>query len=73
MEKKKVVKVEITYEDGSMLRLTGDKPCQDWADMCEGQASMAYVHGLSYGPLPWEEVPAPVAQLAEASDLGSEQ
>lgn len=58
MTQKKIAKVEITYADGTKKRLTGEGNCQKWLDMVEAQASMAFVHGMSFGPLPWEETAA---------------
>jgi hypothetical protein len=49
-----VTRVRIEYEDGSWRELNGVDVCKKWSDMVGSQASMAFVHGMKYDPLPWE-------------------
>jgi hypothetical protein len=54
----KAVRIEIEYADGSIRRLTDPAECLKWEEMVNSQATMAFVHGVSYAPLKWEMVPS---------------
>jgi hypothetical protein len=51
---KRTVKVEITREDGSVLRVVGDE-ADKWQKAVEGQATLCMVHGVDFPQLQWEE------------------
>lgn len=51
----KVVKVELTLEDGTVMRLTGEE-AEKWSTMASSQATIAYVHGYTYPELKWETI-----------------
>ena len=55
MSERKVIRVEIEHDDGSIIRLTDAAECEKWRQMCEGQAILAFVHGMRPEPLSWEE------------------
>ena len=55
---KKVTRVEIWHDDGTMIRLADPEGCKAWQDMVETQAGVTSAHGINFGPLPWEEVPS---------------
>ena len=50
----RTVKVEITREDGSVLRVVGDE-AEKWQRAVEGQATLSAVHGVNFPELKWEE------------------
>jgi hypothetical protein len=55
MEKKKIIRVEIEREDGSVIRVL-DNEAEKWAEITDSMASYAYAHGASYDNIHWEEV-----------------
>lgn len=52
----RTVKVEITKEDGSVLRVVGDE-ANKWQDAVNGQAMLCMVHGVNFPELKWENTP----------------
>jgi hypothetical protein len=54
----KVVKVEVTREDGTVMRLTG-KEAVRWGELIAGQASFCSNHGVPFPSLDWQITPPP--------------
>jgi len=50
----RTVKVEITRDDGSFLRVVGEE-AERWQKAVEGQATLSMVHGVNFPELKWEE------------------
>lgn len=55
-DKSLLVKVELTYSDGSK-RWLEDEAALDWERSANTQAVMSFAHGLESKPLPWKEKP----------------
>lgn len=54
MSEPKTVRVEIEFEDGRIIRLTGAE-AEAWSQQVNNGSVMAFVHGMSHEPLPWKE------------------
>jgi len=50
---KKIVRVELEYDDGSIHRLTGDD-AEKWLEAANGQAVMSHIHGMPFPSFDWE-------------------
>ena len=50
---KKIIRVEFEYDDGSIQRLVGEEAAK-WLDACNGQITMARVHGLPFPEFDWK-------------------
>ena len=49
-----LVKVELTFDSGAVLTLTGAEAKQ-WEEATTGQASFCFVHGMLFPELKWVE------------------
>ena len=67
----RTVKVEITKEDGSVLRLVGDE-AEKWQRAVEGQATLCSVHGVNFPELAWKEDPPGGVENARALELADD-
>ncbi len=56
----RTIKVEITREDGSVLRVVGDE-AEKWQKAVESQATLCSIHGVNFPELKWEEEGPPRA------------
>lgn len=56
---KKLVRVELTYADGTRGVLDGEAAGQ-WERACSAVVQSAHVHGVRMPALPWQELPARV-------------
>jgi len=54
---KKLIRVELEYDDGSIKRLTGDN-AHKWNEQVSNASMMAYIHGSRFELLSWEETRA---------------
>ncbi len=48
-----VTRVRIEFADGTYRELTDPEACKRWMEMSSAQATMAFVHGMQFEPLPW--------------------
>ena len=49
-----IVKVEITYDNGDVRRVTGAE-ARRWQEAVDGQAGLCVAHGVKFPELAWEE------------------
>ena len=49
-----LVKVELTFDSGAVLTLTGAEATQ-WEEAITGQASLCFVHGVMFPEFKWVE------------------
>lgn len=54
---KTVTRVRIEFADCTYQELDTIEDCRKWNEMVRAQASMAYVHGMQFPPLPWKTGP----------------
>lgn len=55
---KTLVRVTLTFDDGSKSEVIGAEECAKWQQMADSQAGLAYVHGYRYDPPLWQVTPA---------------
>jgi hypothetical protein len=48
-----VTRVRIDFSDGTYSELSDPEACKRWSEMVDAQATMAFVHGMKFEPLPW--------------------
>jgi len=53
MSDKKLVRVELEYDNGEIHRLTGED-AEKWLEAANGQAVMSALHGMSFPEFKWE-------------------
>ena len=54
-DNKKIVRVELEYDDGEICRLV-DKEAEKWLEAANGQAVFNSVHGMHFPKLDWKIV-----------------
>ncbi len=52
---KKIIRVELEYDNGEIHRLTGEE-AEKWLEAANGQAVFNSVHGMQFPKLDWEIV-----------------
>jgi hypothetical protein len=50
-----LVRIEMEYENGEIVRLTGDN-AKEWSRACVQESMLAYNHGMRFPTLEWETV-----------------
>ncbi len=56
--KAKVIRVEVEFEDGKVIRLTG-RSAGRWQEAVESQSFLAFAHGRAFPRLRWQRVRRP--------------
>lgn len=54
-----VVRFELEYADGSIRRLLGEE-AERWKNWLDGAAALMVNHGMTPGPVSWEDIPPPL-------------
>jgi hypothetical protein len=54
-DNKKIVKVELEYDNGEIHRLTGEE-AEKWLEAANGQAVLGWTHGMPFPELEWEVI-----------------
>ena len=49
----KIIRVEMEYDDGRLMRLTGNAAVK-WLDAANNQASIGSIHGFPFPKIEWE-------------------
>jgi hypothetical protein len=49
----KLLRVELRFEDGASIALDG-AAAEEWMQQVDGAVVLAHIHGVNFGPLPWQ-------------------
>jgi hypothetical protein len=55
MENRRVVRVEIEFDNGKVVRVTGEE-ADKWDAGCRSTAMSAFIHGVNFPEVDWEIV-----------------
>lgn len=66
MTDRRLVRVTLTFDDGSKSEVVGAEECEKWRRVADSQAALAFTHGCQYDPPLWKLTSAPQDDSGDA-------